>query len=76
MEKLKSKLDNISIDNLEKILAKVNTMVKTTTNNAKLSATSKENLLAQLTALQEIIGNKIDEATIVNDEINLDSLFQ
>ncbi len=76
MGKLKSRLDNISSDKLEKVLEKVNTMIKTTTNNTKLSATSKENLLSQLEALKEIIENKIDEATIVNDEINLDSLFQ
>jgi hypothetical protein len=76
MGKLKSRLDNISSDKLEKVLEKVNTMIKTTTNNTKLSSTSKENLLSQLEALKEIIENKIDEATIVNDEINLDSLFQ
>lgn len=75
MNKLKSKLDTISADKLEKVLTKVNTMIQTTTNNKKLTQASKDKILAQLEALKEILENKIDETTIINDEVDLEALF-
>ncbi len=75
MNKLKSKLDTISAEKLEKILVKVNTMIQTTTNNKKLTQASKDKILAQLEALKEILENKIDETTIINDEVDLEALF-
>jgi hypothetical protein len=76
MNKLKSKLDTISAEKLEKVLTKVNAMIEKTLNNNKLSQTSKEKIIAQLEALKEILENKIDETTIINDEIDLGTLFE
>lgn len=75
--KLKSRLDSISAEKLEKILAKVNTMEETITNNTNISDVSREKMLSQVSALKEILEEKIEEYNLKNDEmIDLDALFE
>lgn len=75
--KLKSKLDTIPADKLEKVLVKLNTVEENITNNTKLSDEVKEKMLSQVSALREILDEKIEEYKLKNDEmIDLDALFE
>lgn len=73
IKQLWNKLDSISDEKLKLILDKVVTKRENISNNAKLTTSSKEKLLAQLDALIEIINDKLWITS--NDEINLDEII-
>ena len=63
-KKLAKTLENLSVPQLEKVLARVNALIEKNAN--------KENLLAQLMALKELIQEKIDGS----EELDVESLFE
>ncbi|MDD4151141.1 MAG: hypothetical protein PHR68_00845 [Candidatus Gracilibacteria bacterium] len=73
IKQLGNKLDNISDEKLKLILDKIVVKRENISNNAKLTSTSKEKLLAQLDALTEIINEKLGITN--NDEINVDEII-
>lgn len=73
IKQLWNKLDNISDEKLKLILDKIVTKRENISNNAKITTSSKEKLLAQLDALIEIINDKLWITD--NDEINLDEII-
>jgi len=71
---LGTKLDKLSEEKLEKVLAKIETAIELTNANEKLSQTNKDKILAQLDALKDIINEKLwvtDETT----DLDVDALI-
>lgn len=71
---LAGKLDSIPTDKLQAVLDKVTTKREETANNAKLTSTSKEKLLAQFDALISILNDKL--GITPSDEVNVNDLIQ
>lgn len=54
-----TKLDKLSNEKLEKVLARIDAAVEKTTSNEKLSQINKDKIMAQLEALKAIINEKL-----------------
>lgn len=71
-KKLSSAIDKISDEKLKIVLEKVNLMIVKFEENDKLTEDKKENIIAQLEVLKELINAKINSE---NDELNFEEIL-
>jgi len=76
VSKLSSKITKLSTKKLEKVNWKIDKMIDKFEANTKISDSKKDKILAQLISLKELITEELDNREVINDEIDLDKLFQ
>jgi heme oxygenase len=59
-DKYQSRLENVPVEKLEKVLVKIEAHTEKFKNNAEISAEKKENILAQLGAIADMIKEIVD----------------
>jgi uncharacterized coiled-coil DUF342 family protein len=72
---LVQKLPKLTEEKLSKVNEKITTMINTFETNTKISDDKKDKIISQLSSLQELIDEELENRDVVNEDIDLDAIF-